>query len=140
MSELVSGIIGGLIGFIASLLTIQFNYKKLFAETVSKNRMEWINNFREEIGIIISACKNNNDLPSDKLFEAEKARAKLLTRLNQDVSKAGNEYNKRFADLLSKIDFNVSATQQLIDELIKLTRNILEPEWQRVKIEAKGTK
>ena len=43
MSELLSALIGVLFGFFASLLTLRFYYRQLFAETVSKNRMDWIN-------------------------------------------------------------------------------------------------
>ena len=35
-------------------LLLKYNYKKLFAETISKSRNEWINQFRNEIITFLS--------------------------------------------------------------------------------------
>lgn len=43
VEELLSGAIGAIIGFVASFLTLRLGHHKLFASTVSSNRMEWIN-------------------------------------------------------------------------------------------------
>lgn len=144
MYEIVASMIAGLLsGGIVGAMTLRFHYKNLYADTVSKNRMDWINNFREEMSTIIATvqsvrgkCQNKDEL----IYDAEKARAKLLTRLNQDTSKKGNEYNKTLTQILEKLDFNQAAnsSNDVIPTLIELTRKILEPEWQRVKREAKG--
>lgn len=193
MSEFISGVIGALIGFLGSFLALRLEYKKLFAETVSKSRMKWIDNFRKEFSVFFGTCsylmnqhfseneglkkdgrqevengeskndkvKNNGD-KNDSLreqamlearekamLEAERARVKLLTRLNQDITKQGNEYNKIFSELLMDIDLsnlqkdgksngNSNEVGDIMNQAVKYARKILEPEWARVKKEAKG--
>ena len=56
MSEFISGVIGALIGFLGSFLALRLEYKKLFAETVSKSRMKWIDNFRKEFSVFFGTC------------------------------------------------------------------------------------
>lgn len=144
--------------------TNKTNMKKLFAETVSKSRMEWITNFRNEIGIIVAAIRmrnyvlerncynleNGNGTCSDceecqKKYYTEivpgalKAVSTLRTRLNMDITKKGNEYNGILDDMLSRIDFYEKKKNDVSEEdLIDVTRKILEPEWGRVKDEARG--
>ena len=151
MSEVFSGLIGALIGailtFIPSVFTIRFSYKQLFAQTVSNSRTNWIDNFREEFSDFLGmVCfiKNNHCCKTCKkeIIKAERARVKLLTRLNQDTTKNGNEFNEVFASRLNDINLYAPATitSDKIEALISLSRAILEPEWNRVKREAKGKK
>lgn len=145
-SEIIASIIGAVVGFGSGYLTLRLGYKDLYARTVSTNRMDWINNFREEISIVIAGirCKGRNSegTVDDIIYQAEKARAKLLTRLNMNIARIGNEYNAVMNDVLNKIDFsNTSISdQKYIETLIGLSRKILEPEWRRVKQEAGGDK
>ena len=138
--------------------------KKLFAETVSKSRMEWIINFRNEIGIIVAAIRmrnyvlerncynleNGNGTCSDceecqKKYYTEivpgalKAVSTLRTRLNMNITKKGNEYNGILDEMLSRIDFYEKNKGDISEEdFISIARDILEPEWRRVKDEARG--
>ncbi len=160
-SSFLGALVGALIGAIAPILVLRFNYRQLFAETVSKNRMEWIQGFREEISIIVAtiecihthkyntACKTNSETPCkndeyicNMIYEGEKAKAKLMTRLNQDITKYGNEYNEVLFDMLSKNLFTNKTEDEknLTIDLLDVTRKILEHEWKRVKEEAKGEK
>ena len=158
MSEVIAAVLGGLIGFIASWLTLRFNYNQLFAQTVSENRMDWINHFREEFSIVvgtasflannqIGACKSSDECETcDKecakkmILEAERARMKLLTRLNLNTNRIGNEYNSIFEQKLKEIDFKKGISEQQKNELMEISREILEFEWKKVKKEAKGDK
>ena len=137
--EFVSGALGAMIGAGVSFLTLKYNYRDLYARNISANRMDWINNFREEIGLIVAALNCDG---ADVAYEAEKARASLLTRLNLDTSKEGNEFNGVMADVLNGIDFEKKYvnSKNIADTLIELSRKILEPEWQRVKKETGGDK
>lgn len=150
---IISGLSGGFLGFFASLLTLRFNYRSLFAQTVSQNRMDWINSFREELSIVVGAVKalkainkpNNevtNQLNIEELklkIDAEKAKAKLLTRLNSNSTKTGNEYNEVFSEMLKKIQFDGSDDAVMwLEDLEDTAKQILESEWARVKKEAKG--
>lgn len=161
MNSALIGFLGAILGagiaLLGTMLTNKLGYKNLFAEVVSKNRMDWINNFREELSVFLGTAKFVHDCYTNKssscmincqntgmccelACNAERARVKLLTRLNQDISKEGNEYNKKFATLISEFKiFNID--DDFIDkynEIIKVARGILEPEWVKVKKEAKG--
>ena len=138
-TEFISGALGAMIGAGLSFLTLKYHYRDLYARNISANRMDWINKFREEIGLIVAAL-NSTKRDGNEIHEAEKARARLLTRLNLDTSKAGNEFNGVMADVLNEIDFEKKSvnSKDIADTLIDLSRKILEPEWQRVKKEAGG--
>ena len=138
MEELLSGIIGALIGAATTWVTLRFKYRDLFARTVSSNRMDWINSFRNELSVVVAALRTGG-----KPFEAEEARSKLLTRINLDTSRPGNEYNAVFLEWLNKADFknkNTCYKECVAKKLIEISRNILQYEWQRVKEEARGKK
>ena len=45
------------ISLMVSLLTRRYNYNQLFAETVSKNRMEWINVWRESVSTFLAIAE-----------------------------------------------------------------------------------
>ena len=146
MSEISSAIIGAFVGFLSSLLFLRCDYRQLFAQTVSNSRMNWIDNFREEFSIFIGTAKYIKHreyfqtVTEDHIIQAEKSRVKLLTRLNQNIDIIGNEFNEVFAKKLNEIHLQDSSTitDEKIDMLISLSREILEPEWQKVKKEAKG--
>lgn len=146
INEILSGVLGAILGAMISFLTLRYNYRDLYARNISANRMEWINNFREEVSIIIATLKREKSKHANKsydegyIFEAEKARAKLLTRLNGDTSKSGNEFNKAMTDILNQLNFEDPCINSEIQirALIVLSRKILEPEWKRVKDEAGG--
>lgn len=151
---------GSLLTSIFARQTNQINMQKLFAETVSKSRMEWITSFRNEIGIIVAAIKMRNQVLEEKCCnlekgecadcqeckkkyytetvpEALKAVSTLRTRLNMNITKKGNEYNDILDDMLHEIDF-YEKNDVSEEDLINITRKILEPEWGRVKDEARG--
>ena len=135
IGELLSGLIGAILGAGISFLTLRFNYRDLYSRSVSANRMDWINNFREEIATIIAALECQETKTSkpakdeDIIYQAYKARAKLQTRLNMDISKSGNEYNQVMSNLLQTIDFKKCSEcddkENLIEKLTTLTRKIL---------------
>lgn len=147
---LVGAIVGALIGFIASTLTLRYNYKKLYAETVSKNRMEWINIWRENLAIFLS-CARILHLPSDSadkktsddknIIDIKKqmyqAQAMITTRLNL----AESSHQLIYAAIL---EIDTSSTNKNFNKqcayIEETARNILKPEWERVKDEAKGVK
>lgn len=155
---------GALIIWFFKWQTNQINMRKLFAETVSKSRMEWITSFRNEIGIIVAAIKMRNHVIggiccgleagkvecadckeckkkyyTETVPEALKAVSTLCTRLNMNITKKGNEYNGILDEMLSRIDFYEKNKGDISEEdFISIARDILEPEWRRVKDEARG--
>lgn len=155
---------GSLLTSIFARQTNKINMRKVFAETVSKSRMEWITNFRNEIGIIVAAIKMRNYVLERNCCNLENGKGKcsdceecqkkyyteivpraleavstLRTRLNMNITRNGNEYNGILDEILSRIDFYEKKKNDVSGEdLISITRKILEPEWGRVKDEARG--
>ena len=151
---------GGFITWFFNWQKNKIDMRKVFAETVSKSRMEWITSFRNEIGTIVAAIKMRNHVLEGKCCnlakgtcadckeckkkyytevvpEALKAVSTLRTRLNMNITKRGNEYNDILDDMLHEIDF-YEKNDVSEEDLISITRKILEPEWGRVKDEAGG--
>ena len=149
MSELLSALIGALFGFFASLLTLRFYYRQLFAETVSKNRMDWINVWRENLAEFLSvatvlhagcqnsSCSNQNGQCNlcDLKKEMMKAQIMITSRLNLT--------EESHCLILAAIkNFNYSSNNQNFtahcEYIEELAREILKPDWERVKEEARG--
>ena len=70
------------------LFKTRYNYRQLFAKAVSQNRMDWINKWRENLSVFLTAAKVLHDTTinsgeRDKLmFELIKARTMVTSRLN----------------------------------------------------------
>lgn len=155
--SLITGIVGVIIGYALSFLTLRFNYHQLFAETVSKNRMEWINVWRENISIFLAHAEtlhemhkiqqnqssNSGHLSSqgnaqtnyDYLLEMNKARTMITSRLNMT-----EELHVLMEDAVNNLDYTKSDQEfkKQCDSILEIAREILKPEWERVKREAKG--
>lgn len=156
MSEVVAAVIGAVFGFIASWLTLRFNYNQLFAQTVSNNRMDWINVWRENISKFLACtelliehkcegkkkndCKECKcDCKDCKIIEYKKefyeSRGMITSRLNMEeelhilMFAAINQihYNNEREDFIPKREY-----------ILELERKILKNEWERVKDEARG--
>ena len=136
----ISAIIGALFGFIASWLTLRFNYRQLFAQTVSSNRMDWINVWRENISKLL-ACAEILHTSKEENTEYKKefleARGRILTRLNLNENNHVLMYGA-----LTHFDYSSQNGRfySQLAEIIELAQKILKPEWERVKKEAKGAK
>ncbi len=136
-----------IVSFIVSMATTRFNYKQLFAETVSKNRMEWINVWRENISTFLACAevlhKPSSTAPSgsraqkeDEIrFKLYHARAMITSRLNME-----EELHKIMFSAINTLDWSPNnkefAAQR--EYILETARQILKPEWERVKHEAKG--
>lgn len=150
MSEILTSI-GVIITVLACLYTFRItNWSKI----VSESRNRWINDFRDEIATIVGTIKiinsylnknveecnfDNSEFILDKIYQAEVARARLLTKLNTS-SIIGNRNNFPLKELLESIEFKCfkETDDYIVDEIIDATKKILEPEWKRVKDEARG--
>ena len=168
MENLFSAFIGILSALITSLVTVHIFKRQSWNENVSKERMKWIVEFREEVGELMKAIKlfehfssniceekcekkGKEDCGFDCLniiLNGEKARYKLYTRINTSKVEQ-NEFNFAYKKMLEELKFdsnmltNTDKNKNLnfdIDAFMKLTNMILELEWQKVKKEAKGKK
>lgn len=139
------------ISLMVSLLTRRYNYNQLFAETVSKNRMEWINVWRESVSTFlaiaeilhecntkgkgINACTTTNCNTCELQKEMLKAREMITTRLNMT-----EELHCLMFAAVKGLDYSSDNTEfpAQCEYIEELTRQILKPEWERVKTEARG--
>lgn len=135
--------------WIASRAT-RFDYKQLFAQTVSNNRMDWINVWRENLAIFLSRaevlhhynCPKNcphtmcSDCLATKLeTELLEAKGKILIRLNLREPK-----HVLMRKLLTEFDASASDYKEKCEKIELLAMEILKEEWERVKQEANGKK
>ena len=56
-SKIIAALLGALIGSLIPFLTLQFNYRQLYAQTISTNRMDWINKWRENISKFLACAE-----------------------------------------------------------------------------------
>ena len=139
----VAALIGALLGSLGTYFTLKFNYNQLYAQTVSSNRMDWINVWRENISTFVSCAEilHKHTAPDDKLIEVEKelykAKAMITSRLNLD-----EESHITMLALINSFRIQTDdadfANQR--EAILSLARQILKPEWERVKKEARGKK
>lgn len=149
--------LGGVI--LSALVTIiinsgrtRYNYNQLFAETVSNNRMDWINVWRENISKFLACaeilnrcnCPNKNpgngqactcrDLMAYKK-EFYESRAMITSRLNMS-----EELHVLMFAAINQISFETTDAEFVAkrEYILELARAILKPEWERLKDEAKG--
>lgn len=142
MEEFIAALVGALIGSLVPFLTLRFNYRQLYAETVSKNRMDWINVWRENISNFLACAetlRNNCSCTNDEILKIEKemylARGMVVSRLNL------NEKDHQ-AMLVLMNSFVVNCSDKDFvnqrEAILALARKILKPEWERLKDEARG--
>ncbi len=153
-SELVAALIasgGVILSILASLLTahltLRFSYRQLFAETVSKNRMEWINVWRENISTFLACAEILHRSQSTTAFTQEsinqylqdmyKAQLMITSRLNME-----EKLHKEIAATINGFSYTANNAQftENKEEILDLARQILKIEWDRVKLEAQGKK
>lgn len=138
--EILSGVLGAIIAFIASFLLLRFNYKDLFAKTISQDRIVWLKQMREYAENLFHYVRNNNskeqrDYNGKTYYDYVEP---ILLRLNLSVDKESDEGK---IILLIKGDFktikdNLNSGNE--NDLLCLFRSMLKNEWEKVKCEAKG--
>ena len=155
---ILEGIVGALIGFIASLCLIRFNYKDLYAKTVTLSRRESNNLLRDSLTTVISCCKIynlhlqvNKNIKCDKNYQRpccldtiEKMyKSIFICKMMMSIHGGyGNDYHKEMEEALINIENSIRDRIQIKEKNIKEIENygrfILDYEWKRIKKEAKG--
>ena len=145
---LIGGLIGSLITLVIGLLTTRFSYNNLFADTISKNRNNWINTWRDELSKFLAiadmlkhetttkkACNEHEYI--ELLKEYHIAKNKIIMRLNLNEKRHQEVYlliNKiAYEEPLYNDDYKIAK-----EALMAVSRDLLKEEWERVKLEAKG--
>ena len=146
MTEIIAALIA-VIGVIITAVVSLIVYKaQRYSENVSKERMNWLRQFRDEIEKISIGLKLNNhycckcpfknfDEKAKYLLEAEGARYKLISRLNTN-NLEGNQFNLELKRELERMDFSQPHKEKYMRRIMFLANAILEREWQKVKKES----
>ena len=148
--EVLVNIITIVVSFILGQKTSKYDYDNLFAETITKNRMEWINVWRENL---------SNMLAIADIFHSENITNGQTSEKSQEHIRMEKEYNKSKYMILSRLNLTEVKHKLLMKSIMKfnyspenenytperefildLAREILKPEWERLKLEAKGEK
>ena len=90
MIALIGVIISVSISLMIGLFNNRYNYRQLYAQTVSTNRMEWINVWRENVSRFLACAETLHNhceaCSHDELLKLEKemyeARGMVVSRLN----------------------------------------------------------
>lgn len=153
MGELGSGLIGAVIGAVISgvlsVLILRFNYRQLYAETVSKSRDEWLGQMRDYLSKLLAEIRK----PTIKNTETE--------NYNGDFLLSNDYYNAKFQLFLrlnAKEPLHIALKNEIEDlerivggkdvdkiddaekRILEIARMVLKIEWDRVRQEAKGEK
>ena len=134
ISGLICTLVGVLIGFVSSILTLRFNYKQLFAQTVSQSRNLWLNEMRENISIMLAeACKCMNTYKSKEYYIAQN---QVLLRMNNS-----EPLHLMLTHEIKKLEHCTVDTFRICEEnILAISEVLLKREWELVKKEAKGEK
>ena len=141
-ADVIVAFAGVVISILVGVYTHRYNYHHLFAETVSKNRMEWINIWRENLSVFL-ACAEMLHTACDS-GERESYRKEMLTARGRIVMRL-NDREAEHVALYGAI-MNLDCTPcnenfyKQVTQIEEIARVILKREWERVKKEAKGKK
>lgn len=128
--------------------------KESYNKRVTEERIRWLNTMRSLYGTIIAGwkmktagdnnsqgCKIQKEYYDEKMYEAEKAKAEFISRLNTTTS-YGNQYNPFIKSVLEQMDFIKKVDSEKFDELNsavgkmnKVVNMMLEQEWHKSKEE-----
>lgn len=158
-------VLTAVVSVVSSARSAKFSYKKLFAEAVSKNRMDWINVWRENIATFLAITKLLAEEKSEKrtcgikkrlsfLFSRKKeedydieilklkkeqliAKSRITVRLNLSEKKHRLMYSA-LNEMVKSSERDFQKLNAACEYVEQLARTILKEEWERVKREAKG--
>lgn len=140
-------ILSVLVSVLFHIGTTRYNYNQLFAQTVSNNRMDWINVWRANIARFLACtellieyqCGGCNCDNECKLIEQKKefyeSRGMITSRLNME-----EELHVLMCAAINQIHYS-DKRENFIPKreyILELERKILKNEWERVKDEARG--
>ena len=152
-SENLTSILVAIIGLFGVILTALFGIhkwkKESYAKRITESRIEWLERVRGDYSIIMAAYEtkyatsNNQQSPVEKdeynqrMFEAEKARYDLISRLKESPSPS-NKYNSVLKEILRKMDYIKTGNKlsdQEKEQFILYMNFMLEDVWDECKKE-----
>ena len=154
-TENLTSILVAIIGLFGVILTALFGIQKWkkesYAKRITESRIEWLERVRSDYSIIMAAYETKYGISNNeesrietneyeqRMFEAEKARYDLISRLRESPSPS-NRYNRTLKELLRKMDFIKSGKElsdQEKEQFIAKMNFMLEDVWDECKKETK---
>lgn len=140
-----------LVSVVFGIISNRYNYNQLFAQTISNNRMDWINVWRENVSKFLACaeflhkhnsscsaqCKNSQICEKCCEYEKEMYQAKsmIVSRLN--LTEKLHALMKASIDNIEINDDDQTFTAKC-EYILEVARQILKLEWERLKDEARG--
>ena len=134
MNDFLIGFIGVIIGALGTYFTLKYQYRQLFAETVSQSRNKWLNEMRENISEMLAIARKECD--SFKSKDYYSAQNMVLLRLN--TKEPLHLMLKQQIEQLEQC--NSQNYKNIEKNIIDISEVLLKREWERVKREAQGRK
>lgn len=128
---LICAIISAVISLTLSYFTNRYNYRHLFAETVSQSRNKWLNEMRDFISTMLAEAQFPNPKPRTFTKKYWKARNEIMLRLNLN-----EPLHLMLKNEILTLDNNNN--KKTIENIISISQLLLKEEWEKVKKEAKG--
>jgi len=144
--QILSQIISTVSIVVTAIIAVYSLRKQSWSKTVSETRNQWLNDFRDEVSIIVAVLEEmriynvrTKCYPDNcAIHKAYIAKEKLYTRLNTNKLN-GNEHFFLLKPLVYKIEFTPDCANSFNrKEFLEVVNQILELEWKKVKKEAKG--
>lgn len=107
--------------------------REQWGKIISQSRINWINEFRNDIATLVSFKKLNVNEKSKWYL----AKYRLLQKINITNQNEQTYLNEELYELVSNYELE-SSNSALDDRILEISRQLLEIEWQRVKKEARG--
>ena len=125
-------LIGAFIGSVGTFFTLRYNYRHLFAETVSQSRNRWLNELREHLSVLLFESPTDGNGGKNPKYHI--AKYQVLLRLNPNEPK-----HLLLTQLIAQLEQCKCEEKETIKQaILKTSENILKEEWARVKQEARG--
>lgn len=134
LCTLIAAVISAVVSWLVAKKTIRYNYKELFAETVSQSRNKWLNEMRAFISSMLAEAKRPSDESTDNRTNAYwKARNQILLKLNLN-----EPLHIMLAKEIYDLDLPSADIDDISNKIIEISQQLLKEEWEKVKKEAKG--
>ena len=136
---IISAAIAAVVSIIVNISSGYLSRRKMYAETASSERINWIREMRESTIELISLCETFDSFDSldrEQQLAFNKAKTSIIVHLNPSVYGYGND-NELYGLIADKSYNDIKANRI---EIAKLVSTICKDEWDKVKIESGRTK
>lgn len=143
LAAIISALVSVVIGIVSGVLTAQKAKMNFYSSTVSKERVEWINQTREIASKLIAFCSAHEEekLSAEDMRCFEELRSSLIMRLSpKEYVEQKQKYVQTDGALVDLLEREYAAVRNSRYEIRRIITIICKNEWNRIKAEAGGSK